>query len=124
LEREREETKKIKKIPRDFSFSKEDMRSVHLSSLSSEIRRCKKRIEELQVVESVQEVEETKNDITISVDKTDNRLRIFFPSIPDQSTRSFLKSHGFRWSPFNKAWQRMISDQAFYYAKKVQEGDF
>ncbi len=35
-----------------------------------------------------------------------NRIQFLFDNIPDEETRKTLKSHGFRWSRYEKAWQR------------------
>lgn len=50
-----------------------------------------------------------------------NRLQLKFDGIPDASTRSVLKSNGFRWSPSNKAWQRQLGSNAEYSLKRVVE---
>lgn len=39
--------------------------------------------------------------------------------IPDADTRDALKSNGFRWSPRNKAWQRQLTQNAEYAARRV-----
>lgn len=38
-----------------------------------------------------------------------NRLRLHFPSKPDEGTRKLLRQNGFVWSPHNMAWQRMLN---------------
>jgi len=118
LEIERAETKKLKKIERDYSFSKEDMRSLHLTSLSAEIRRCKKRIESIEKLNAVKEQKFENNNITLEVDKDENRIMLFFPGKPDEETRTKLKHHGFRWSPRNMAWQSFINQWNLDFAKE------
>ena len=49
----------------------------------------------------------------------ENRLQILFDEIPDADTRDALKSNGFRWSPRNKAWQRQLTQNAEYAARRV-----
>lgn len=49
----------------------------------------------------------------------ENRLQILFDEIPDDGTRAALKSHGFRWSPRNKAWQRQLTDNAQRAAEQI-----
>lgn len=119
LEKQREETKKIPIIERDYSFSKEDMRSVNLQSLTANIRRLQKRIEELNAVQQIPDDDKIINGVTLSIDKIDNRVKLFFPSIPSEQIRTELKRNGFHWSPSNQAWQRMISNQALYIAEKI-----
>lgn len=38
-----------------------------------------------------------------------NRLQLKFPGKPAESVRRLLKSNGFRWSPTEGAWQRMLN---------------
>ena len=49
----------------------------------------------------------------------ENRLQILFDEIPDADTRDALKSNGFRWSPRNKAWQRQLTQNAEYAARRA-----
>jgi len=35
-----------------------------------------------------------------------NRVQFIFDDIPSPEKRALLKSHGFKWSPTQKAWQR------------------
>ena len=52
-----------------------------------------------------------------------NRLQIFFDGKPDEATRTELKSNGFRWSPKAEAWQRQLTNNAYYaadYVKSIQ----
>lgn len=50
------------------------------------------------------------------------RVQIMFPGKPSSEIISYLKSNGFRWSPFNKAWQRQNTPvgihKALEFAKK------
>ena len=48
-----------------------------------------------------------------------DRLQILFDNIPDDAMRSCLKSNGFRWSPKYKAWQRQLTLNAVYAARRV-----
>ncbi len=67
--------------------------------------------------------EQLKDFGNVKIEKNieDNRLRILFDDIPSVEIRSKLKSRGFRWSPKNKAWQKMISNQADYESKEIVE---
>ena len=49
----------------------------------------------------------------------ENRLQILFDEIPGEDVRAALKSHGFRWSPKNKAWQRQLTQNAEYDARRI-----
>lgn len=49
----------------------------------------------------------------------DNRLQLFFDEIPPETTRDALKLVGFRWARSVGAWQRQLTDNAIYDAKRV-----
>lgn len=49
------------------------------------------------------------------------RIQFLFDDKPDEDTRALLKSYGFRWSPSQGAWQRMLNDNGRYAAKKVRD---
>lgn len=44
----------------------------------------------------------------------DDRIQIFNETKPEQSVINSYKSHGLRWSPYNKCWQRQITNNALY----------
>lgn len=123
LEYKYEETKKLKKIPRDYSFSPEDMRSLHMTSIKTEIRRCKKRIDELKAKQQNKSLEVDKENpetkVRVYTDKDENRVRIEHPSKPSKEVIQELKSNGFRWSPYNQAWQKTITEYHISQALKL-----
>lgn len=49
------------------------------------------------------------------------RIQFLFDDKPDEDTRALLKSYGFRWSPSQGAWQRMLNDNGRYAAQRVIE---
>ena len=49
------------------------------------------------------------------------RLQLLFDGIPEAETRNILKSNGFRWSPSQKAWQRLLNDNARYSVKRIKK---
>ena len=55
----------------------------------------------------------------VRFDKEDMRVKIFFDSIPNEETRKELKSHAFKWSPKNQAWQRKLTNDAIYMTKRM-----
>lgn len=93
-----------------------------LTSLRGKIKRVQARIAELEALktQSEQPQEDTAFDGGRVVrNATENRLQILFDAIPDADTRQALKSHGFRWSPRNQAWQRQLTKNAEYAAKQI-----
>lgn len=94
----------------------------NLSSIRNKIKRIQNRIAALGKLQAEQEApaENLKFDGGEIVRNADeNRLQILFTDIPDPDIRQALKSHGFRWSPRNKAWQRQLTQNAEYDAKRI-----
>lgn len=54
--------------------------------------------------------------------RTDERVRLFMDEKPSSEAITYLKRHGFKWSPFNKAWQRQNTqnglNEALRFAKQ------
>ena len=42
------------------------------------------------------------------------RLQLFFEGKPAREIITLLKSHAFKWSPSNMAWQRQLTNNAIY----------
>lgn len=55
----------------------------------------------------------------VELDYGEERLRIRHHEKPDAGTIKELKGNGFRWSPKNKAWQRQLTSNAVYAARRV-----
>ncbi|MDD3976867.1 MAG: hypothetical protein PHI15_01790 [Methanomicrobium sp.] len=104
----------------DWREKKRPYPSYCLTNNNANIRRIKLRIGELEKKKS-NPIKGGWKFTGGSVDQNaeDNRLRILFDSKPDESTRSKLKSHGFRWSPKAGAWQRQLTNNAIYAAKQI-----
>lgn len=51
--------------------------------------------------------------------REEDRLQILFDEKPDAETISKLKHNGFRWSPRFKAWQRQLTNNAYYACARV-----
>lgn len=100
-------------------IKKQPHESWQLSNSNGNIRRIKLRIALLKKQEKVTDSEKIINGITIKVNTDINRVQLLFEDIPDKETRTKLKQNGFRWSPYNKAWQRMISDHALWMAEDI-----
>ena len=50
-----------------------------------------------------------------------NRLQLLFDTIPDEETRTLLKKHGFKWSRYEQAWQRLYNRNGIYAVRYVIE---
>lgn len=70
-----------------------------------------------------EDIAETEEDAPFKVVENAEimRLQLFFDGIPEANTREVLKKHGFRWSPSNKAWQRLLNDNARYSLRQIKK---
>lgn len=90
-----------------------------LTNNGANIRTVKQRIERLSKAQETEARPDIKgNGWTLHENKEENRIQFLFESIPSEEVRSLLKSHGFRWSPFNKAWQRQLNFNGWYSAQQ------
>ena len=99
-----EEIEKIKShMP---SYQKSPFPSYSLSNNSAEIRRVKQKLEELNKLDEMKEEKIKIPGGILFVNLEINRIQFIFENVPPEETRKLLKSHGFKWSPTEKAWQR------------------
>jgi hypothetical protein len=85
-----------------------------LTNNSANIRRIKGRIEVIGKRRS-----QTTNEFTFEGGKVidnveENRIQIAYDGKPSPDIIAKLKKRGFHWSPYNKVWQRMRSNDANY----------
>ncbi|XBX07605.1 DUF3560 domain-containing protein [Enterocloster clostridioformis] len=106
----------------DRSFDKTPFHRYEFTNLSGNINRVKKRI---AVLEASKENPPADWDFAggrVCMNREENRVQIFFDSIPSQEFRQFLhRNIGFRWSRYHGAWQRQISDAAIRAAHTATE---
>ena len=76
-----------------------------LTNNNGNMRRIKERIALLEKKAKDETKEYGAGDIRIVDSVEDNRVMIYFPGVPAEEVRKYLKSMGFRWSPSNGAWQ-------------------
>ena len=105
-----------------YSYHKRPFESYSLSNNSANIRRVKERIAQLErsaeKAAAAAELPEGEfdgwdfNGGRVLRNHPENRLQILFDDKPEQATRTELKAYGFRWSPKQSAWQRILSSAA------------
>ena len=91
-----------------------------LTNNNANIRRIKKRIEELQALSELETIEYGYDGLVILHNADINRVQLLFDEKPSKEMRSLLKSHGFRWSPKNTAWQRHLNNSGIWEANYVK----
>jgi len=81
-----------------------------LTNNSANIRRMKERLAQIETQPQRETREREEQGIQIIENAEENRIQLIFPGKPDEEIRSILKSCGFRWSPYNGAWQRQLNN--------------
>ena len=92
-----------------------------LYNLNSEIKRIKDRIKELKELETLDFEDITFSNGKVIHNKNINRVQFIFDSIPNEEVRTILKRHGFKWSRYEKAWQRLFNKNGIRAVKYVLE---
>jgi hypothetical protein len=93
--------------------------SCELSNIGQTIRQTKQRLEQLQRIQEMEEINKEIGEVTLKFDKEENRVRLYSPDIPSKETRDKLKRNGFRWSRSVGCWQRKISNYAIHLARDI-----
>lgn len=111
----REEAERINADMERFGM-RQPFPSWQLSNSLANIKRTRKRIEEL-TREKEADAEDRETEIngepcTVVENAGIMRLQLVFDGKPEAGTRDKLKAAGFRWSPKNGAWQRQLTDNA------------
>ncbi len=109
----------IENIKRYISVEDKPYPTWVLANNNAEIRRLKKRINDLTQRDETTYAGWKFNGGKVEMNKQENRLQVFFEEKPDEDTRTILKKNGFHWSPKVKAWQRQLTDKAIYAAKNL-----
>ncbi len=98
-----------------------------LSNNNANIRRMLARIAELETeavldVSGNYEATILGTSVTISENRDENRLQLFFfDGKPPTDVRKLLKSRGFRWVPTQDAWQRKLNGNARQAVKLISD---
>jgi len=93
--------------------------SYELTNNNGNISRLRKRVLKLEAHKEDVTTEKEVNGVKIVDNVFENRLQLFFPSIPTVETRTKLKRSGFHWSPSVGCWQRQRSNAASYQAEEI-----
>lgn len=92
-----------------------------LPYLNADIRRAKERIKEIQELEELQFEDIIFTGGKAILNREINRLQFLFDTKPDEETRTLLKKHGFKWSRYEQAWQRLYNRNGIYAVRYVVE---
>lgn len=109
----------IKELTDREYWSKYYLLESYMTGATAEIKRCQGRIQEIQDLEKIPDIDETINNIKLYT--AEGRIRIDFGFKPDEETRTKLKQHSFKWSPYNQVWQNYIKQRNIDFARELLE---
>lgn len=100
--------------------------SWELQNNNANIRRLKERMEKLKKIKEEGTKERSEEETGIEglkiIENTEAmRIQLIFSDKPDETTRTVLKSWGFKWAPSYSAWQRVLNERGKYAATKAIE---
>ena len=106
-------------VRRGYSWETAPFPSYELSNNNAEIHRLEKRIERLKNEHDLGFAgwEFDGGEAVANTEKS--RLQLFFDEKPDVEKRTVLKRNGFRWTPTEGAWQRLLNDNAIYACDRI-----
>ena len=92
-----------------------------LPYINKDIKQIKDRIQQLKKLDEIDFEDIAFNGGKVVHNKEINRIQILFDNIPDEKIRDLLKSYCFKWSRYEKAWQRLFNKNGIYAANRVIE---
>ena len=105
-----------------------------MANVNAELRRIQARIDTLNKAKAQSEEAKANpqaaaevtaanypklDEVQVQENADEMRIQLRFDDIPPAETREKLKRNGFRWSPSQKAWQRLLNENGTYAAKRV-----
>ena len=102
----------------DYIFSPRNS-DISATVDAAEIRRIKKRIENLEANKNTEFVGWKFDGGEAVINEDKNRLQLLFDEKPSKEQRETLKANGFRRAPSDAAWQRQLNPNAFYAANRI-----
>ena len=106
-------------IEKDYNAEKRPYNSFTLTNNNAKIKHTKERIAELEKKDSLKGWKFESGEVVAN--KEVNRLQIVFDEKPEEELRAKLKLNGFKWSPSQNAWQRLLNQNAVRAVKRIEE---
>lgn len=115
-------------------FSRQPFMPYRLQNGNAELHRIQARIDTLNKAKAQAEAAKANpqaaaeataakypkvDGVEVQENAEEMRVQLRFDDIPPAETREKLKRNGFRWSPSQKAWQRLLNESGKYAAKSV-----
>ena len=94
--------------------------SWKLSNNNANIKRIRGRIADIERMAETEIKGWTFAGGRVVMNKEENRLQVYFDSKPTLNVRSEMKNNGFHWAPSQGAWQRQLTDNAIWTARRIK----
>ena len=94
--------------------------SCTLSNNNANIKRIRGRIADIERMTETEIKGWTFAGGRVVMNKIENRLQVCFDSKPGLAVRADMKNNGFHWAPSQGAWQRQLTDNAIWTAKRIK----
>jgi hypothetical protein len=83
------------------------------------IRERVKPVQDTPAAPIAEMTEEEYQGVKIRDDPERGLVQLFFPDMPSEKVRRYLKKHGFAWEPTERCWQSERKDNSGYHARKA-----
>jgi hypothetical protein len=115
-----EERAKKLLLPCEF-FGKFGFDTYALQNSNANIRTTRKRLEYLEALHNEAPLQDSGEVIGTAWDlyEEEGRIKFSFDGIPAEEVRKKLKSNGFKWSRYSKAWVRKLTPNAVFVTKRL-----
>ena len=98
---------------------KENKKEAAMIALQKIRERVKPQLPESADAAGKEAVEEEYQGVKIRTDAGRGLVQMFFPDVPADKVRRYLKKHGFVWEAGERCWQSDKVDTAGYHARKA-----
>lgn len=88
--------------------------SFNIQYANKAVKDLEAKISSLEAAKAKPSTETIVNGVRVLENTEAMRLQIFFKGKPSKEMIALLKSHAFKWSPSNMAWQRQLTNNAIY----------
>lgn len=102
-----------------ISYYNKGYQRFELSLNLAKIKATEDAIKRHTTMATKEDIEKRYDNVTVQWCYSEERIRLIFDNIPDLEMRTKLKKSAFKWSPKNNAWQRQLTPNAVYAAKKI-----
>lgn len=94
-----------------------------LTNNNAKINAAKKQLAKAEDMASKEDMEYTVDGVTIEECYSENRVRIYFPGVPDVDTRILLRRNGFHWAKSMGCWQGYITRRTLCFIKEITKSN-